>query len=157
VGAQITRLLMRGSPPNMHDPALYTRYFQEYYRQVNLDEPQVQSARESLDYPETDSRFRMIEDDAASVIVRYGTDKEQEAIERAVAQLRAQRGSPRELLRQLQPYLVGLRQRELEQAQRAGLVEEVMPGLWEWRGRYDVEGGRGIELGGAMDPETTIW
>lgn len=157
VGAQITRLLMRGSPPNMHDPALYTRYFQEYYRQVNLDEPQVQSARESLDYPATDSRFRMIEDDAASVVVRYGTDKEQEAIERAVAQLRAQRGSPRELLRQLQPYLVGLRQRELEQAQRAGLVEEVMPGLWEWRGRYDVEGGRGIVLGGAMDPETTIW
>lgn len=157
VGAQITRTLMRGEPPDMHDPALYTRYFQDYYRQVNLDEPDVQAARRRLDYPETDSRFRMIEDDAASVVVRYGTGEEQGAIKRAMADLRAQRGSPRALLRQLQPYLVGLRQRELEQAQRDGLVEEVMPGVWEWLGHYDVEGGAGIALDGAMDPERTIW
>lgn len=159
VGAQITQGLLRDGQAPMHDPALYTRYFQEYYRQVNLDEPQVQSTRSwrVLDYPETDHRFRMIEDDAVSVVVRYGTHEERIATEQSLAQLRTQRGSPRELLRRLQPFIVGLRQPELEQAQHKGLVQEVMPGLWEWLGQYDAKGGTGIVLNGTLDPEATVW
>lgn len=157
VGTQLTQTLARGGEAALHDPALYTRYFEDYYQHVNLDEQRVQSARHALDYPATAERFRMIADETAPVVVRYGGAKQEELIETALADLRAQRGSPRELLRTLQPFIVGLRPRELAQAQRQGLAVEVMPGLWEWLGAYDSARGTGIVLDGPVDPERTIW
>ena len=47
------------------------------------------------------------------------------------------------MLRQLQPYIVGVRQRLLGQYAGQGLATEVLPGLWEWHGKYDKVRGLG--------------
>ncbi len=100
----------------------------------------------------------MIDDDTEPVVVRYGTAEEQKSVRDAINKLRTQQGSPRDLIRRLQPYVVALRKKtELQQAQRAGLLVEVIPGLWEWQGNYDTTNGTGIVLGGSIEPERTIW
>ena len=142
---------------DLHDPAVYTSYFQELYRHVPLDENEVQNARKILDYPVVAERFRMIEDDTQPVVVRYGDADEQKKVQDALAELRAGKGRAREHLRTLQPYIVGLRPHELQQAMAAGQVEEVITGLWEWRGKYDTERGTGVVLDGLIDPDPYVW
>ncbi|HLZ22739.1 MAG TPA: CRISPR-associated helicase Cas3' [Ktedonobacterales bacterium] len=142
---------------DLHDPTVYTSYFQELYRHVPLDEKHVQDVRKILDYPAVAERFRMIEEDTKPVVVRYGEANQRKKIEDTVAQLRGGRGRAREHLRALQPYIVGLRERELQQAIPTGQAEEVVPGLWEWRGKYDTERGTGIVLDGVIDPELNMW
>lgn len=150
IGTQLTRPLALGGEADLHDPALYTHYFEDYYRQLNLDEEQIQRRRQALDYPETAQRFRMIADDTDPVVVRYSYS------ETLLGEMRAQSGSPRALLRELQPYVVGLRASELAQARMQHLVEEVIPGLYEWLGEYDIAGGTGIVLEGPLHPERLI-
>lgn len=150
VGTQLTKSLALSGEADLHDPALYTRYFEDFYREVDRDQEQVQKWRTALDYPETAERFRMIADDTEPVVVRYSSS------EALLGKLRAQSGSPRELLRALQPYIVGLSSYELAQAKKQRLVEEVIPGLYEWLGEYDTEHGTGIVLNGPINPERLI-
>lgn len=39
-------------------------------------------------------------------------------------------------MRALQPYLVSLYKSKLEKLSAEGLIAEIVPGLWEWRGEY---------------------
>ncbi len=51
--------------------------------------------------------------------------------------------------------MVNLRQKELAFARQRGLAIEVLPGLWQWLGKYDAV--RGILLDGMPDPESFIF
>jgi CRISPR-associated endonuclease/helicase Cas3 len=155
IGAQLAQSILAERGGDLADPAIFTTYFQEWYKQIPHDEKQVQEARKSLDYPEVAKRYHLIDDATQSVVVLYA--EECEHIEALLARLGREHGRGRALLRQLQPYIVGLRQYEIDWAKDKGVIEESssVEGVWIWRGTYDPQ--RGIVFDGMRDPETMLW
>ncbi len=131
-----TVLLNEVTDLDLHDPAVFVEYFHRYYRGVDLDKNQVQTHRRSFDYPEVARRYRFIEDDGVPVVVKYDVPAFAEP-ERLLRALRDNPERGRAILRQLQPFIVEVRPRQLESYVSRGLAAEVMPGLWEWFGKYD--------------------
>lgn len=143
-------LLSQGA--DLHDPDLYERYFRELYQGVNLDKKNINSLRRSLRYPEVAERFRLIEDDTVPLVVRW--PRHHSPVDELLRSFRSHPPlSPRLACRRLQPYVVTVRRRLVPEYQRQGLVEEIFPGLWEWRGRYDEVLGL-METG--RDPEDLV-
>jgi len=134
-----TRNLLARADFEFNKPENYREYFQAYYQVVEKDAKEIQSFRERLDFPGVAERFRMIDDDSASVVVRYrGIEDSDDTVDRLISYVQHQEGKvPRWLLRQLQPYLVNVRSRLVDSYQRDGLLQELVPGLWEWLGKYD--------------------
>ncbi len=97
----------------------------------------------------------MIADDTQPVVVKYHDSQEPGRVERLLVEVQQQPSLTYKYLRQLQPYMVNLRQNELVFAQQRGLAIEVLPGLWQWLGKYDAV--RGILLDGMPDPENFIF
>jgi CRISPR-associated endonuclease/helicase Cas3 len=140
---------------NHNDASIYERYFEQFYRYVDMDEPKVQALRKTFNYPEVARVFRMIADDMQPVVVAYRDPQQSDRVERLLAEVQQQPSHTYSYLRQLQPYMVNLHQNELAFARRRGLVIEVLPGLWQWLGKYDPV--RGILLDGMPDPENFIF
>lgn len=157
----VTQVLLRAAAgdPQLHDPATYLTYFQRYYGSIDLDQNKVEEARKSLDYPEVAKRYRLIDDDAVSVVVGYREAAAAEKggkrgkVDALLAALRAHPERSKGLLRLLQPYIVGVRQQLLDRYARDGLAVEVLPGLWEWHGKYDDVRGLGT---GEIDGEALV-
>lgn len=150
-----TRSLLASPDFDFHDPEVYRTYFRRLYQVVDLDAEKIQDRRRAFDYPEVASRFKLIEDNTVPVVVRYrgpqGTD---DTVDRLLSYVRHQHGeAPRWLQRRLQPYLVNVRQHLIGAYQRDGLLVELMPGLWEWFGRYDAV--RGI-IADNRDPSDLV-
>lgn len=140
VGSDVARVLLRaaGGDPQLHHPDTFVGYFRSLYSSLDLDREKVEASRKSLDYPEVAKRYRLIDDDAASVVVRYrGEDGDRGQVDALLEELRRFPQRSRGLLRRLQPYIVGVRQRLLARYVAQGLAEEVLPGLWVWAGKYD--------------------
>jgi hypothetical protein len=79
----------------------------------------------------------MIDDDTEGMVVTsYGDANEQRRVLDALERLREGTPDARLLLRRLQPYIVAVYRRELPGYERAGLIKAIMPGLWEWHGKY---------------------
>ncbi|MBF6592213.1 MAG: CRISPR-associated helicase/endonuclease Cas3, partial [Ktedonobacterales bacterium] len=150
----ITRLMLQNEHFDFHDPAIYRRYFEAWYRNIDPDTPGIQALREQLDYPEVARCFRMIEDTTTPVVVLWREGGHEERAQQLLDALREQRSNARHLLRALHPYIVSLSGWVVEQAERRGLAREVMPGLYEWYGRYDPISG--IVLEGPLDVERLI-
>lgn len=115
---------------DLNDPKLFKAYFRELYtRLVSTDAQEIQTLRERFDFPEVARRFRLIEDDTVPVIAHRW-----KAVSRAM-----KRFSGRELLRELQPYVVSVYRGKLGELERRGLLQKTggEVELWEWTGRYD--------------------
>lgn len=110
-------------------------YYQLLYHDVDTDKFRIQNCRRSLDYPEVATRFRVIADDGVSVLVPNYEDSAW--IEQCIEALSSHTADPRETLRRLQPYIVNVFRRRADEYTRRGLLSEVMPGLYVWRGQYD--------------------
>ncbi|MGN6811499.1 MAG: CRISPR-associated helicase/endonuclease Cas3, partial [Thermomicrobiales bacterium] len=121
------------------------------YASSELDTHKIQGFRRSLDYPEVAQQYRLIEDDTVSVVVRY--QPEEKRINRLLEALLRYPERSRGLLRRLQPYIVGVRATELRRYESEGLALEVLPGLWEWCGKYDPVRGLGV---GEGDPTQLV-
>jgi len=146
---------------DLDDPDVVAEYFRRLYQDVDTDAKQVQERRRAFDYPEVAKRFQMIDDDTVSAVVTreeafkaVNQPEEWPKVLNAVAALREGNKNARQLLRQLQPWSVSLYRREALEKERAGLLDEIMPGLYEWRGAYDAVAG----IGGVttIDPDTLI-
>lgn len=146
---------------DLDNPDVVAEYFRRLYQDVDTDAKRVQEGRKAFDYPEVAKRFKMIDDDTVSAVVTReeafkAADKLEEwpKLLEAVAGLREGNKSARQLLRQVQPWSVSLYRREALEKERTGLLYEIMPGLYEWRGSYNVITG----IGGvtAMDPDQLI-
>jgi CRISPR-associated endonuclease/helicase Cas3 len=146
-----TAIFLRDSTLDLHDPAAITTYFRRFYGNVNLDSKGIQALRAAFDYPAVAERARLIDDDASPVVVPYPPAVAE--IDALLARLRAQPTATRNLLRRLQPYAVAIASRECAAYQRQGLLSEVIPGLWQWHGGYDLT--RGL-VPGAADPDRLI-
>lgn len=154
IGTHTTLALLQSVDIDPHDPSIYERYFEQFYRYVDLDEREVQAIRKTFNYPEVTRAFRMNADDSQPVIVKYRDPQEPDRVERLLAEIQQQPSLTYKYLRQLQPYIVNLRQKELAFARQRGLAIEVLPGLWQWLGKYDAV--RGILLDDMPDPENFI-
>lgn len=161
VGSDITKRLLSQSSADLHDPGLYQKYFHEYYDYPYLDHYEIQETRKSFDYPLVAEKFRMIEDDSTSMIVKYPPSPSED--EHPVdALFQKMSSSPkREYLRAMQPYTVNLLNHEFEKAKQKGLVLEIIPGVWKWEGKYDcgLDGkhGQGIVLDSIASAESRFW
>jgi CRISPR-associated endonuclease/helicase Cas3 len=100
--------------------------------------------------------FRMLDDDNTPVVVTASDYAAQLADE-----LRTGSGSVREVLRALQPYIVGLPTRIAERPEVRTLLVPVTGDLMQWRGEYDpavgIEEGSSVNiLRPAMHPNPTL-
>lgn len=138
-GTDICRNLLGRLDFDFSKPDSYRAFFQSLYQNVDPDEKKVQCSRKNFDYPAVAEKFHMIEDDSVPVVVRYrGQDGSDDTSDRMISYIINQTERlPRWLLQELQPYLVNVRSRLIENYQREGLVRELKPGLWEWLGKYD--------------------
>ncbi len=158
IGVNETLTFLQDGEPDLHDPDVYARYFRSFYSRLELDVRGVLSARNSnrLDFPEVERAFRMIEEETVPVVI---TTQRVPALagnpaERLLAKLPYAQGGARGLMRQLQPYIVGLRPQQIRQAQQDHLVEEVIPGLYHWLGEYDPTSG--ILFDGVLDAANLV-
>jgi len=134
-------LLMRRLPDfDPNDPEIFIRYFANLYGAEGADRERIQPERMERNYATVAEKFRMIDEDTFGVIVRYGDPDE---LDDSIAELRASvyrtktGKAPRELLRQVQPFMVNCRTREQARYEQNGSIEEVAPGIWLWHGEYD--------------------
>ncbi len=159
VGTDIAGRLLKDGGADLHDPALYQAYFREYYSYPYCDHYGIQELRKRFDYAKVAQTFRMIEDESISVIVRYQPAAEK--VENLLNTLRNSTHLRRDDLRALQPYTVNLLAHEFKKAQQHSLIEEVIPGVWEWHGTYDSgqdgKHGQGIVLDSVLSGDMCIW
>jgi CRISPR-associated endonuclease/helicase Cas3 len=133
----VTEALLGADYTDADNPDVARRYFQQLFATVNTDGKGIQALRESLNYPEVATQFRIIDDDTEDVIVHYGSDDQQDKAQRAIARLRRDQTQARFILRQLQPFMVSLRRREAERYRKQGFIDELLPGVGLWLGKYD--------------------
>lgn len=140
IGADSTRTLLGKGEPDPDDPFTSREYFRGLLQLLPTDVPNIQGLRRGFNFPEVSRHFKMIEEDTESVIVmEYGDDKKQSQIRQAVEAMRAAPATVRGALRRLQPYMVAVRTRQIEQYEREGFIIRILPELpvWEWKGDYD--------------------
>lgn len=130
-GHTVTVLAREGF--SIDDPASIGPWFEWLYKTLSTDREGIQKLRAKLDYGEVARKFQMIEDDTEDVVVPYGSDGERARARQAVVDLRAKRGSARELMRKLQPYVVAVRHRDISRAVARGFIAAgpVIEGVWE--------------------------
>lgn len=122
-------LLGQNNPERLHDPALHEDYFNRLYAERNLDEHNVQSYREVLNFPETARQFRLISGDTVLVVVEYAQGS------RRLADWKIR--PSRTTWRRLQPYTVSLQRYEANRLLSEGWLELLSEGLYRWIGKYD--------------------
>lgn len=154
-GAYEAGKMLRRDGFDLHDPMIFSEYFEQLYQDVPTDAERIQELRKSYDYPEVARRFRLISEVSVPVIVQYEeTEPWREAErKRLIERIRREgelRGGDH---RKLQPYTVSLFEREFEQ--NATLAEEIAEGVYLWHGDYD--GLLGIRLDGGISPDDLIF
>ena len=156
-----TLAMLNAGRNDLDDPDVVAEYFRRLYEDVDTDAKQVQERRQAFDYPEVAKRFKMIDDDTVSAVVTReeafeaaNNPEEWPQLINAIAALREGNKNTRQLLRQVQPWSVSLYRREALEKERTGLLDEIMPGLYEWRGTYNAVTG----IGGTktIDPDILI-
>jgi CRISPR-associated endonuclease/helicase Cas3 len=147
--AEQTRTLARRiTAESLHDPALYEEYFSLLYGLSNLDSSDVLGKRDRLAFQDTAAAYHLIDSDTTPVAVGYGKEGEN-----LIEQARNAERLDRQTWRGLQRYSVNLYPRQFESAREAGLIAEIRPELYAWRGKYDDQ--TGLQLEG-YDPDDCI-
>lgn len=135
--------------PDMDNPEIFLPYFRSLYQGIDTDTYKIQASRAKLNYPETAEQFKLIPDDTQPVVIAYDDRA------KALLQQIQRRGLLKRDHRDLQPYLVNLRNWEFQAAK--DVRREIAPGIWIWEGGYDSV--KGICLGDAAivyDPADLI-
>jgi CRISPR-associated endonuclease/helicase Cas3 len=129
------RQLERGI--DLNNPVIFDAYYARLYQAVQSDKYDIQSLRENLNFPKVSSESRLIRDENTPVVIPF----DEEARE-LIKKIRA-RGLHFSDHRNLQPYLVNLRERDFKEWQ--GMTTEIAPEVYEWpKFRYNEI--TGIEL-----------
>ena len=108
------------------------------YQTVQTDTKGIQGLRRAFDFPEVASRFRLIDDLTAQVVIRNAIDEsDRREIATLLRAVETGLGNSRETLRRLQHFSVGLYQRDVQNALEQGLAFQSTSGIHEWSGAYD--------------------
>ncbi len=126
-GLVVARSLLDDSPDDdVLSPASQRRYFERFYRQVQVDADKlaVQTSRARLNFEETAARFKMIDDDwSAPVVVPWAAGAA--LLDEARAQAATEAGVERRLLRRLQRYTVSVSRRTHDALVASGRLERI--------------------------------
>ena len=155
----------RQGTPNLADPELFVKYSKRLLLGLdsNLDGNDVLPYERDLDFPEVESRFRMIEDSGTPVVADYGNAWAR------VLNLR-ENGASRAGLRRLQRYTVSLQPQEIARLQKLGVLEpllrnvaladeppkawvlkqNVFPPVYDERFGFSWQGGEGYQVEGVF-------
>jgi len=146
VGCEQARLMLGRVPAErLHDPGLYSEYFQRVFESVDLDKRKVQDYRAALGFLEVADRYHFMPDTVPAIVSYRGLD------ESLVERWRYQ--PSRQAWRALQPFVVSLYKDEARRYTSEGWLDEVGPGLCRWLGKYDALRGISAE---ALDPADLI-
>lgn len=127
---QAAREVLHGYEGDPLDPALYTRYFENFYRRIDPDRKQIEDLLKphggiGIYFRTAAERFKLIDDGYQQpVFVGYG-----EKGWALIDQLR-RLGPERWLMRRLQRYSVNLTKRDHERLSRDGFIEELTSGVY---------------------------
>ena len=129
---EVTEVILRteGGSIDIHTPESFAAYFVKLYNTTDLDQERVEQARRALDFPEVAHRFKLIDDITTGVLVPYEEGAEWVS--------RLGNGEPfgRGQLRQMQPFMVALYERELDKAMDSGVVTVEGDGIHVFHGEY---------------------
>lgn len=142
---------------DLGDPDVPVDYFARLYatlQAAGLDQRNIQQDRKKLNYPAVGEKFKLISDKTASVFCLYDDDAADllDDIERGMA-----RGQMvfRAHWRRLQPYLVSVREHEIDVLGRAGKLRPLADKeLYLWTAPYDRVCGIGSDV--VYDPADLI-
>ncbi len=139
------------------DPDALRAYFRERYANAAVDENQgvaaaVEKARAAHDYETVTEKFRMIDDFAVPVLVKWSAldhsgvqdERELARFDRLLALARRRGGASREEMRELMQWSASIPRYAALGALGSGLAAPVVGDLLLWNGHYDRD--RGIEL-----------
>ncbi|MBM4288720.1 MAG: CRISPR-associated helicase Cas3' [Deltaproteobacteria bacterium] len=129
--AKAQTLLHQNPVEALHKPEFYQDYFQRLFHDLNLDKENIQAFRKDLNYPKVAEKYKLIPKLTSPVVVPY---------QEAGNLLEEWKAYPsRETWRRLQPYLVNLYDWEVQKFKKDGnyWIEEIMPGIFQWKGGYD--------------------
>jgi CRISPR-associated endonuclease/helicase Cas3 len=143
---KVAEALTAGSVPDIDDPESMRAYFRRLYRSGDTDQHGIDGLRNSLNFPEVATKYRLITDDSMSVVVR-GWSAEQRTIDTLLAVLRADRSLA--AFRALAPYQVNLRASEIAVLGGA-LDDRTISGVTICDAPYDED--LGLMIGGAPGP-----
>lgn len=126
-GLAKARLLLHLYPVGaLHTPELYQDYFRRLFQDLPLDKKNIQAFRKNLNYPKVAEKYQLIPKDTSPVVVPY---------QEGSKFLEEWKTHPsREAWRRLQPYLVSLYDWEVQKFREDAWVEEIMPGIFQWKG-----------------------
>ncbi|HZA22651.1 MAG TPA: CRISPR-associated helicase Cas3', partial [Dehalococcoidia bacterium] len=133
-GMDTTQRLLNQGFTHLDSPATHRRYFKEWYNSVETDKNGIQKLRQELRFAEVARKFHLIGEESIPAVVDYHLS---DGAQWALAHIKREGRITTHQLRVLQPYLVGLRQREVAQLEQQTLLRPITEGLWEWAGQYD--------------------
>ena len=168
-----TELLRKMNRANPSDPESFEDYFRLLYQLSVPDECAIQVARGHWRFKETDSLFRMIDNDASFpvLVLRQDTapgQPETSLPSNGIYEAAAGRSEDgkrhgyftREEWRKAQPYIVNLlKGTDSDYGGRlsAAFGKDESVGLWVWEGRYDGGiNGVGLDFDGPIPAERTV-
>jgi CRISPR-associated endonuclease/helicase Cas3 len=135
-GAGETRVMLAEGELDLNDPGTFDRYFRRLYANQDADAFHIQELRAERAYKLVDEHFRMIDDDTFPVLI-WDYDDEATIARDQLLDAAKWKSGLRAAYRAIQPYVIAGRTYERGKFDQAGLLEEVLPGLWEWKGKYD--------------------
>ena len=135
-GAGVTRGLLKEGQIELSNPGIFDRFFRRLYADQNADVHGIQAYRAEREYEKVADLFKMIDDDTFPVLVTCygGAGPARDAL---VAASRRRGARLRDAYRAIQPFVVACRTYERRSFEQAGVIVELLPGLWEWKGGYD--------------------
>lgn len=158
IGTDVTQSMRAETLVDFADPGTFDTYFRILFAEADADERDIQRYRAERYYEEVAQRFRIIDDDTFPMIVPY-TDAANDALNRLKDAAAMPGKGLKRAFRDIQPFVVTCRTYERERFEAAGLIQEILPGMWEWTdaGSYDARLGlivpeRGDRAGRRIDP-----
>lgn len=129
------RIWLERADLDLNDPSTFPAYFRSVYADVDTDARHIQQTRKLLDFPEVSSRFSLIDDDTAPVLVPF----KQQDVDAICSETEQAGHLNRYLWRRVQQHSVSVRWPDLQRALAEGLAFEIVPalGVYRWAGQYD--------------------
>ncbi|AFY70022.1 CRISPR-associated helicase, Cas3 family [Thalassoporum mexicanum PCC 7367] len=130
--------ILKSPELDLHNPDTFETYFKVLYKDVKLDQLDIQKKRTNFNYPEVAKNFKFIKDDTTPVVIQFD-----DRVRKHLKQIQRRDLNSGDY-RKLQPYLVNLRQNDFKGTE--ALREEIAPGLWVWE-RLSYDELKGIKIG----------
>lgn len=130
------KIILAGGNCDLNSVDIFNTYFTMLWQDCELDQRNIQSARNNLSFQVVADRFKMIEDSTVPVVVRYGQPGPDELVMKA----ETCGFLAKEEWRKLHQYMISIYDYQFKKYLKDGMIREVVEGLYIWAGNYDNRG-----------------